>query len=135
VLYVSDTYFSTSWAHEICSDDNEERAIVVGSMNEMAYVLQAWLPLIVWQQVEAPRYQNGYITVTFLSATLIATAFVAKYLHKRQNLQQLVDFFLQSLHNTNISSRTSLEESIIERDSTNSSSPEFVNIDAKDLKV
>src|SRR5436305_2161 len=37
---------SYSWAHEICASDNEERAIVVGSMNEMAYVLQAWLPLI-----------------------------------------------------------------------------------------
>ncbi|KAI3002632.1 hypothetical protein CBS147346_5858 [Aspergillus niger] len=25
-----------AWAHEICTDDNEERALVVGSMNEMA---------------------------------------------------------------------------------------------------
>ncbi|EOO00250.1 putative pantothenate transporter protein [Phaeoacremonium minimum UCRPA7] len=45
-----------AWAHEICTADNEERAIVTATMNEMAYVLQAWLPLIVWQQVDAPRY-------------------------------------------------------------------------------
>lgn len=77
-----------SWAHELCSDDNEERAIVVGTMNEMAYVLQAWLPLIVWKQVEAPRYQKGYITVTFLSTTLIVTALVIRVLHKRQNLRK-----------------------------------------------
>lgn len=74
-----------AWAHEICTSDNEERAIVVGSMNEMAYVLQAWLPLIVWQQVDAPEYQKGYITVTFLSAALIATAFVIRGLQKREN--------------------------------------------------
>ena len=53
-------------------------------MNEMAYVLQAWLPLIIWQQVEAPEYQKGFITITFLSALLIATAFVLRSLHHRQ---------------------------------------------------
>jgi ACS family pantothenate transporter-like MFS transporter len=75
------------WAHEICSDDNEERAIVVGSMNEMAYVLQAWLPLIVWQQVDAPRYQKGFITVTVLAFLMIVTALVVNFLFKRQILQ------------------------------------------------
>lgn len=32
-----------AWAHEITTDDTEERALVGGSMNEMAYVVQAWL--------------------------------------------------------------------------------------------
>jgi hypothetical protein len=73
-----------AWAHEICTLDNEERAIVVGSMNEMAYVLQAWLPLIVWQQIDAPRYRKGYITVSFLSAALIVTALVIRGLQKRE---------------------------------------------------
>jgi hypothetical protein len=53
-------------------------------MNEMAYVLQAWLPLIVWQQVEAPEYRKGFITVTFLSASLIVTAFTIRVLHARE---------------------------------------------------
>lgn len=74
-----------AWAHEICADDNEERALVVGTMNEMAYVCQAWLPLIVWQQVDAPQYQKGFITATFLSALMIATAFLTRTLHQRQN--------------------------------------------------
>jgi ACS family pantothenate transporter-like MFS transporter len=73
-----------SWAHEICTHDNEERAIVVAAMNEMAYVLQAWLPLLVWQQVEAPKYRKGFITVTFLSAALIVTALVIRVLHARE---------------------------------------------------
>ena len=74
----------TSWAHEICADDNEERAIVVASMNEMAYVLQAWLPLLVWQQIDAPQYRKGFITLTFLSAALIGTGFITKALHRAQ---------------------------------------------------
>lgn len=72
------------WAHEICAGDNEERAIVIASMNEMAYVFQAWLPLLVWQQVDAPQYQKGFITISFLSFALIVTAFVTKYLWKRE---------------------------------------------------
>ena len=77
--------WSLSWAHEICTNDNEERAIVVASMNEMAYVLQAWLPLLVWQQVDAPQYRKGFITITFLSAALIGTGFITKALHKNQS--------------------------------------------------
>ena len=77
-----------AWAHEICAADREERAIVVGTMNEMAYVLQAWLPLIVWQQVDAPMYRKGFITATVLSALMIGTAFVTRALHKRQNTRQ-----------------------------------------------
>ena len=73
-----------SWAHEICTSDNEERAIVIASMNEMAYVLQAWLPLIVWKQVEAPEYRKGFITITFLSFLLIVTTFVLRSLHHKQ---------------------------------------------------
>lgn len=76
------------WAHEICSEDNEERALVVGSMNEMAYVFQAWLPQVVWQQVEAPRYRKGFITVTVLSVILIIATFVTVGLEKKEKAQK-----------------------------------------------
>lgn len=42
-------------------------------MNEMAYVFQAWLPQVVWQQVDAPQYRKGFIAVTILSVILIGT--------------------------------------------------------------
>lgn len=73
-----------AWAHEICSDDNEERALVTGTMNGMAYVFQAWLPLVIWKQVEAPSYPKGYPTMVALSVALIGNAFVLRWLHKRQ---------------------------------------------------
>ncbi|KAJ5418429.1 uncharacterized protein N7487_001979 [Penicillium crustosum] len=77
-----------AWAHEICSEDNEERSLVIGSMNEMAYVFQAWLPLVVWQQVDGPEYQKGFITVTVLSVILIISTFVVRFLHKREKLRK-----------------------------------------------
>ncbi|KAK2026319.1 major facilitator superfamily transporter [Colletotrichum zoysiae] len=73
-----------AWAHEICSDDNEERALVTGAMNQMAYVFQAWMPLLIWQQVEAPEYPKGYPSMVALAVVLIAIAFVIRFLHKRE---------------------------------------------------
>ncbi|KAL1880767.1 hypothetical protein VTK73DRAFT_5152 [Phialemonium thermophilum] len=77
-----------AWAHEICGDDNEERALVTGTMNEMAYVFQAWLPLLIWKQVEAPVYRKGYITSIFIAVGLITTAFLIRYLHARERLRK-----------------------------------------------
>lgn len=57
-------------------------------MNEMAYVFQAWLPLVVWQQVDAPEYRKGFITVTVLSVILIISTFVVRFLHKREKLRK-----------------------------------------------
>lgn len=79
---------SFSWAHEICSDDNEERALVVGSMNEMAYIFQAWLPLLIWQQVDSPRYHKGFMTSIFLAVALVATALTVRFLQKRENARK-----------------------------------------------
>ncbi|GAB1218266.1 hypothetical protein ATERTT37_007520 [Aspergillus terreus] len=77
-----------AWAHEICSSDNEERALVVGSMNEMAYVFQAWLPMVVWQQVDAPEYRKGFITVTVMSVILIATTLTIRVLENREDTKR-----------------------------------------------
>lgn len=89
------------WAHEICSEDNEERALVIGSMNEMAYVFQAWLPLIVWQQVDAPEYRKGFITVSCISVVLIITTFVIRSLdHKEKRRRRYVSAIVQSFMNT-----------------------------------
>jgi len=73
-----------AWAHEICAEDQEERAVTVATMNELAYVIQAWLPLIVWKQTDAPYYRKGFITASFMSASLIGTALLTRALHQRQ---------------------------------------------------
>lgn len=74
---------SYSWANEICEDDSEERAITLASMHEVAYIVQIWLPLIVWQQVDAPRYHKGFITATAMSGVMIVVCFVVRALNKR----------------------------------------------------
>lgn len=79
-----------AWAHEICGDDNEERALVTGAMNEMAYVFQAWLPLLIWRQVEAPVYHKGYTTSIFIAVAMIVTALLIRLLDHRERARKLI---------------------------------------------
>ncbi|KAH8903564.1 MFS general substrate transporter [Coniochaeta sp. PMI_546] len=60
-----------TWANEICTDDSEERAIVLATMNTMVGVVSAWLPLIVWQQIDAPKYHKGFITASCMGAVAL----------------------------------------------------------------
>lgn len=36
---------SDTWANEICAGDNEERALVISSMNGMQYAVSTLIPL------------------------------------------------------------------------------------------
>jgi hypothetical protein len=74
-----------SWANEVCGKDSEERAMTIAAMNGVAYLLQIWLPLLVWQQVDAPRYFKGYVTVSVLSVIFIVMCFVVRNLHDRES--------------------------------------------------
>lgn len=40
-------------------------------MNTMVGVVSAWLPLIVWQQIEAPKYHKGFITAACMGAVAL----------------------------------------------------------------
>jgi hypothetical protein len=57
-------------------------------MNEMAYVFQAWLPLIVWQQVDAPEYRKGFITTSCLSLVLIIVTLIVRRLDLRERREK-----------------------------------------------
>lgn len=78
-----------AWTHEICSDDNEERALVVGTMNEMAYVFQAWLPNVIWQETSAPEFHKGFMTMIFVAVALIVTSFVVRHMHHKERAAKL----------------------------------------------
>lgn len=80
-----------AWAHEICSDDNEERALVIGTMNEMAYVFQAWLPNVIWLETDAPSFHKGFMTMIFVALALIATAFVVRHLDKKEQAKKRLE--------------------------------------------
>lgn len=61
-----------SWANEICNNDAEERAIVIGIMNSVAYAFNAWLPIVVFPAKEAPRFKKGFIYSTIMAVPVQA---------------------------------------------------------------
>ncbi|KAL4898927.1 hypothetical protein BDW74DRAFT_184204 [Aspergillus multicolor] len=73
-----------TWAQEICSADNEERALVVAAMNTSAHVVGAWLPLIVWQQVDAPEYCRGYISSAGMAVVLVCMVGIVRGMERRE---------------------------------------------------
>ncbi|CAG8076158.1 unnamed protein product [Penicillium salamii] len=55
-----------TWANEVCSGDNEERAVVVSSMNGLQYAVAAWLPILIFPQTMAPTFRkSNYSNVVF----------------------------------------------------------------------
>ena len=58
-----------SWANEICGGDAEERALVLGIMNASGYAFNAWLPILTYPAIQAPRFRKGFTfsTIAFLA--------------------------------------------------------------------
>ncbi|KAL4762845.1 major facilitator superfamily domain-containing protein [Aspergillus foveolatus] len=49
-----------SWANEVCADNNEQRAVVISSMNGFQYAVAAWLPIAIFPQTMAPSFRYGF---------------------------------------------------------------------------
>ncbi|KAL4811632.1 major facilitator superfamily domain-containing protein [Aspergillus spinulosporus] len=49
-----------SWANEVCADNNEQRAVVISSMNGFQYAVAAWLPIVIFPQTMAPSFRYGF---------------------------------------------------------------------------
>ncbi|RAO66033.1 uncharacterized protein BHQ10_002045 [Talaromyces amestolkiae] len=81
-----------TWANEICTDDTEERALVLATMNSMVSVVGAWLPLLVWQQVDAPVYHKGFITATVFGAIAVILIPVMKILQDKEVKDERLGF-------------------------------------------
>ncbi len=54
-------------------------------MNMAALIVQAWLPLLIWQQVDEPQYRKGFVTVACLSVLISVQTLIVRHLHKRQS--------------------------------------------------
>jgi len=72
-----------AWANELTGNDNEKRSFVVASCNMTAYVFQAWLPIVIFPQVEQPLVLKGNITTACIDFAMICFALATRYLSLR----------------------------------------------------
>lgn len=81
-----------TWANEICADDNEERAMVISSMNGMQYAVAAWLPIVIFPQTMAPTFRRGFpATFGFVTATLLVIAFIQTLVVRERRLKYALE--------------------------------------------
>ena len=79
---------SMTWANEICSADAEERALVLGMMNSLAYAFNAWLPLLTYPVKEAPRFKTGFIFSTCAFVVLFGITGLVSMLRRRESQKE-----------------------------------------------
>ncbi|GKT61727.1 pantothenate transporter liz1 protein [Colletotrichum tofieldiae] len=77
-----------TWANEICAGDNEERALVISSMNGMQYAVDAWLPLVIFPQTMAPSFRYGFPSTFGFIIAAIAAVVAIRLLVRREQKQR-----------------------------------------------
>ncbi|KAK7682553.1 hypothetical protein QCA50_014353 [Cerrena zonata] len=77
-----------AWANELNSHDSEKRSFIVACCNTFAYVFQAWLPIVIFPQVEQPRVLKGNITTACLSFGMVCFALATLALQRRDERKE-----------------------------------------------
>ncbi|PYH79788.1 MFS general substrate transporter [Aspergillus uvarum CBS 121591] len=73
-----------AWANEICARSAEERALVISAMNTVGNTFGAWIPLLVWKTVDAPRYLIGYNWTIALDVCMLLMLVVLQQFWRRE---------------------------------------------------
>lgn len=77
-----------SWANIICSENSQERALTLSTMNTLGNTFSVWVPLFVWKTVDAPRYLKGYAYNIGLDSMMLILLVPLTYLYRRSQKQK-----------------------------------------------
>ncbi|KEZ45043.1 putative pantothenate protein [Scedosporium apiospermum] len=72
-----------TWINEILSHSAEERALVIGVVETLAFTFQAWVPLFVYNTGQAPHFPIGYEMATMFFGLEIVLTLVILYCVKK----------------------------------------------------
>ncbi|KAJ8146718.1 hypothetical protein OY671_000214 [Metschnikowia pulcherrima] len=75
---------SYSWQSDICRRDAQKRAVVLVIMNSLGLGSTAWMSVIVWRTVEAPRFLKGYSFTAASAFGLCIWTLVVMYFYRKQ---------------------------------------------------
>ncbi|KAF8165190.1 major facilitator superfamily domain-containing protein, partial [Crassisporium funariophilum] len=73
-----------AWANQICADDDQERAIVLASMNMWNNVVNAWWSFVFYPATDAPRFRNGMIAMICVCVATLGITWVVYYLEREE---------------------------------------------------
>ncbi|KAI5479119.1 MFS transporter [Pseudohyphozyma bogoriensis] len=86
ICLITPVFFA--WINEICHEDAQERAFIVGAVNAMFYMVNTWLPILIFPQVDAPRFRKGFWTTWGFCIASVPLFYIMHLFHKRQMRQE-----------------------------------------------
>ncbi|GAV30451.1 hypothetical protein PMKS-003965 [Pichia membranifaciens] len=72
-----------SWVNRLLFQDDMKRNFIVVTTNTLAYVTNAWVPILVWNAEDAPVYFIGFTYTACLSALGLVFTFIALYFTRK----------------------------------------------------
>ena len=72
------------WANDILKHNTAERAFVLVVMNCVAQGMTAWIALLIFPTVEAPKFKKGFIFTLAASFLFLGLVQVVRHLHDRE---------------------------------------------------
>ncbi|GAA5964398.1 hypothetical protein JCM21900_006416 [Sporobolomyces salmonicolor] len=78
-----------SWANDLTRGDEQERSIVLASMNMWSNVFNSWWSIVFFPADDAPRWKRGMISIIVLCPIMVCLTLCARYLQLRD--QRLVE--------------------------------------------
>ncbi|EIW57174.1 MFS general substrate transporter [Trametes versicolor FP-101664 SS1] len=99
-----------AWANELNGHDNEKRSFVVASCNMFAYVMQAWLPIVIFPQVEQPRVFKGNVATACINFSMMVFAMATYWLSRRD--QRAARKHSESIPGSDVSDDIVLEDEL-----------------------
>lgn len=106
-----------SWQNDICRRDQQKRSITLIFMNAIAQSTTAFMAVIVWKTVEAPRYLKGYTFTACSGFTLCLWTFVVLYFYKRSERQKALEngiYLFNSANPNDIPEAIKVEKHLVE---------------------
>ncbi|SCU83200.1 LAMI_0C02366g1_1 [Lachancea mirantina] len=73
-----------SWQNDICRRDAQSRSVTLVTMNMLAQTTTAFMSVLVWKTVDAPRFLKGYTWTAVSAFCLSAWTLVVLWFYKRE---------------------------------------------------
>jgi len=77
-----------AWANQICADDDQERAVVLASMNMWNNVVNAWWSIVFYPATDAPRFRKGMIAMICTCVATLGITWIVYTLERREWLKE-----------------------------------------------
>ncbi|KAL4890115.1 putative pantothenate transporter [Aspergillus ambiguus] len=87
---VAHTVLCSSWATLSMLEDAECRILLISIMNSVSQGMVAWISVLLFPAVKAPRFSNGFITTLVLAVLLLFVICLITVLRNRERQRQAI---------------------------------------------